>query len=340
MKRHTVSILAGTTALLLLGQEPKPATETARARTEATAPTGDILLWKDPGAVETLDFAAGPGGPDGAPLPPFVFQEEDKGGSSAKILLTDGARRTWSVKWGEEVRSEPFAARLLGAVGYFVEPAYYVGHGRIQSVGALTRAAAHINRSDGNSFQNARFELRDPKVRPIVGRNWTFVDPGLVASPQFSGLKIMMMLLSNWDVKDARSSDGPNTAVMEIRKDDGTTELWYAVTDWGATMGRWGGIASRSKWNCSGFADESKDFVKGVAKSGMVGFGFKGKRQDDITHDIPVAHVQWLMGYLGRVTDDQLRAGLRASGANSSDTECFTKALRQRIDKLQQVASR
>ena len=47
---------------------------------------------------------------------------------------------------------------------------------------------------------------------------------------------------------------------------------------------------------------------------------------------------EWLMRYLGRITDTQLRAGLRASGATPDETECFTRAVRARIDELRRVA--
>src|SRR5215831_10267221 len=31
------------------------------------------VIWRNPGDVRKLDLAAGPGGPDGAPAPPFHF---------------------------------------------------------------------------------------------------------------------------------------------------------------------------------------------------------------------------------------------------------------------------
>jgi hypothetical protein len=45
--------------------------------------------------------------------------------------------------------------------------------------------------------------------------------------------------------------------------------------------------------------------------------------------------VRWLSRYLARITDDQLRAGLRASGATDEETDCFTRAIRERIKQLQ-----
>ena len=49
--------------------------------------------------------------------------------------------------------------------------------------------------------------------------------------------------------------------------------------------------------------------------------------------------VRWLMQYLGRVTDDQLRAGLLSSGASEKETETYVKGLRMRIGALQKVGS-
>jgi hypothetical protein len=47
--------------------------------------------------------------------------------------------------------------------------------------------------------------------------------------------------------------------------------------------------------------------------------------------------VRWLYRYLARVTDEQLRAGLRASGATTEEIECFTRAIRERINQLRRV---
>jgi hypothetical protein len=296
---------------------------------------GSPLLWRDPGDVASLDLAGGAGGSQGAPAPPFVFREEEMGGTSPKVLVKDANGRMWSVKWGEEAKAEVLATRLLWAVGYIVEPSYFVRTGNIDSVGALTRAGPMID-SSGN-FNNARFELRDPKYYPVRGENWTF--NSVAKYPQFTGLKIMLMLVSNWDVKDASSSDpDPNTSVMKKELDNGGHEIHYLINDWGATMGRWGGIASRTKWDCSGYATQSKDFVKGV-KNGYVEFGWEGKRAEDVAKGIRAGEVPWLMMYLGKLTDEQIRAAAQASGAAPDETACYTRAVRERIEQLRKVAS-
>ena len=59
-------------------------------------------------------------------------------------------------------------------------------------------------------------------------------------------------------------------------------------------------------------------------------WGYKGQRTADAVTDISRSDVQWLYKYLGRLTDDQLAAGLRASGGTESEIADFTTALRAR----------
>jgi len=303
----------------------------------AAALTADrnAVLWSDPGHVEKLDLAAGPLGPHGAPRPPFVFQQEEGGGSTPKILLQDAARRVWSVKWGDEVRGEVFATRLLWAVGYIAEPSYFVRNGTIDSVGALSRAEAKIDRGRSNAFYNARFELRPIDIFPAA-KTWNWNDNPFQDTPELKGLKIMVMLVSNWDAKDGRD-DGPNTGILRVKREDGTEELHYLITDWGASMGKWGGIVTREKWDCKAFAAQTGDFVQGV-EDGRVRFGFRGVRAGEIGGDITVHDVRWLMQYLGRISNNQLRDALNASGATPTETACFTPALRERMEQLRRVA--
>jgi hypothetical protein len=46
-----------------------------------------------------------------------------------------------------------------------------------------------------------------------------------------------------------------------------------------------------------------------------------------------------LYQYVGNLTDDQLAAGLRASGGTETEIAAFTAALRARIDRLKEVTA-
>ena len=78
----------------------------------ATTPEIKTIIWQDPGTVEELDFAAGPGSQKKVPAPPFTFIEENLAGSNPKINVKDANDTTWHVKWGSEVNAEVFATRM------------------------------------------------------------------------------------------------------------------------------------------------------------------------------------------------------------------------------------
>jgi hypothetical protein len=72
---------------------------------------------------------------------------------------------------------------------------------------------------------------------------------------------------------------------------------------------------------------------------GNVLWGWNGVNRGAVTENITVSDVQWLMRYLGRISDDQLRDALSASGMTSIETNCYARALRARINALRQVAA-
>lgn len=294
-------------------------------------------LWRDPGEVEQLDFLSGPGGPDGEPAPPFRFVEEHDTGSNPCLSAIDARGRTWRVKWGDEVQSETFCVRLAWAVGYHAEAAYFIPEGEIEGATGLTRASACV--TEDCRFADARFELDEPGVRKLFDEHgWSWDENPFLGTRELAGLKIMTMLVSNWDNKDVRDvARGSNTAIFEYDLPDGTREARYLIIDWGATMGKWGSPITRGKWDCEGFASQNAQFVTGV-EGGVVRWGYTGQRTDEATEDITVEDVRWLNRHLSRVTDRQLRDGLRAAGATDEESDCFTRAIRERITQLQLVA--
>jgi hypothetical protein len=295
------------------------------------------VIWHNPGDVSRLNLAWGEGGAAEAPKPPFTFVEEDKGGSNPKIEVKDSRGVVWGVKWGSEVNSEVFAARMVWAVGYFVEPSYFVAHGKIMGARDLDRAKKYI-RSDG-SFSEARFEKKDKGIKKLSDeQSWAYDENPFVGTKELNGLKIMVMLLSNWDSKDRHQASKSSNTKIFIVNTRAATENRFVVSDWGGSMGKWGGVFRRGKWDCKGYADQSDDFVKGV-KNGMLESGYSGQHTDSIKDNIPVEHARWLLGYLGKLSDTQIRAALNASGATPSEVNCFAGAVRARISHLQAFAA-
>jgi hypothetical protein len=295
-------------------------------------------LWRDPGAVERLDFAGGPGGRDGRPAPPFHFVEEHATGSNPCMSVRDARGRTWRVKWGDEVRSETFSSRVAWAAGYHVEHNYFVAEGRIDGTKDLTRARSCV--SEDCSFVDARFELDEPGVEKLFDEHgWAWDDNPFVGSRALAGLKIVTMLISNWDNKDVRDvARGSNTAIFQHPLSWGRREARYLIIDWGASMGRWALVGFRGKWDAAAFEAQNAELIKGVTEDGRVEWGYLGQRTEDATEGLTVEDVRWLHRYVGRITDEQLRDGLRASGATDEETEIFTRAMRWRIRELGRVA--
>jgi hypothetical protein len=300
--------------------------------------SGEKLLWEDPGAVERKSLQYGVGGERLAPRRPFTFLEEETVGASPKVLVRDGAGRKWSVKFGNEVRPDVFGSRMAWAVGYYAEPTYYVAHGRIRKAVAGKDLEKHIDAA--GRFRHARFQLRSKVPEFLTDVGWSWTENPFAGTRELSGLKVLMMLLSNWDAKDIRDAgQGSNTAIYRA----GNRYLFF-VPDWGASMGDWGWGPTRlmkhfthSKWDCSDFYKQSRKFVK-VEDDGDFDWSYRGTHRGSLGEGISSADVRWLMGYLGRLSDGQIRTGLLASGATAAEAACFTAALRMRVRHLAAIA--
>lgn len=295
-------------------------------------------VWREPTEADLSDLRFGPGGKESRPVPPFRFAEEHTSGSWPCVAVRDGAGRLWRVKWGDEAKPEAFAARLAWALGYFAEVTHYVASGRIEGITSLARAR-HCVSEDG-SFEHARFELEDRSIRMLFDEHsWSWDDNPFLGTPQLHGLKMVNMLLSNWDTKDRRDvSRGSNTAIFERRVSRWRYEAQYLISDWGGAMGRWGGtVVSRGRWDVDGFEAQTAGFVTGVI-DGFVEFAYQGQRTPEITRGITVTDAAWFYAYAGRLTERAMREGLAASGAGGDEAARFARALRDRIQQIGRAA--
>ena len=295
----------------------------------------NAILWQPPGKITLRDWIWGPGGETRAPKPPFEFLEEDLKGTNPKIKVRDATGNRWIVKFGGEDHSDVFVSRLLYATGYVTQPTYFVVNGVITGAHNLRRAKPFLAK-DG-AFTYARFKLHDHAMVPYPeGPTWSWNDNPFAGTHELNGLKILMMLTSNWDAKDARDGEGSNTAVYSKPGPAGN-RLYYAFDDWGAAMGKWGGFFERDKWNPTGYREQTKDFARGAPGS-AIEWGYRGKHGKDITSGISAGDIRWLLTYLSRATGEELRAGLRASGAAEPEIDIYARSIRDRIAQLERLS--
>jgi hypothetical protein len=309
-----------------------------RAQGEAPLRSSRDVIWRHAGPLTPAEIEAGPCGLRGAPAPPFHFVEEHDTGSQPTVSVRDAAGRDWRVKWGAEVHTEVFGTRLAWALGYFAEQSYFVPAGQIFGARELRRAKACIDQN--GAFTDARFELDERRVvKHFDAHGWAWHDNPFTGTRELSGLKILMMLMSNWDNKDVRDiARGSNTAIFEYPVDGRMHEARYLIIDWGAALGAWGSnVLQRGRWDPEAFAAQNDQFVLGV-EDGRVMWGYQGQRTLDLVAGISVDDVRWFHTIATALSDDHLRAALRASGASRDETERFTAAVRARLDRIRDVA--
>jgi hypothetical protein len=266
-----------------------------------------------------------------------MFIEEHSTGTNPCVSVRDYRDRVWRVKWGDEVHTEVFASRLAWAAGYFVETNYFVPDGQINGVKERQRTKEVLD-ADGR-FHDACFELEEQGIlKHFDEESWAWNENPFVGSRELNGLKIVMMLLSNWDNKDVRdTARGSNTAIFEYPSRHKKWEARYLIIDWGAALGAWGSnILSRSRWDAVAFAGQNSQFIPGTDGDRVL-WGYKGQHTDEAIREITREDVRWLYGLLGGISDEQLGAAIRASGGSESEITDFTNAIRERLDRLRDI---
>ncbi len=292
------------------------------------------ILWRDRGAVPALNLLDGPGGKTRAPGTSFKFIAESMSGTAAKFDVEDENGAKWKVKLGPEVKAETAATRLLWAAGYFTDEDYYRPQIQVQGMQPLSRGRQYI--SEGGLVRGARLERKGDGKKL---NNWSWYQNPFVGTREFNGLRVMMALLNNWDLKEI------NNQVL-----DGDGGLRYEVSDMGASLGRTGQPFDRSKGVMKDYVQTK--FVKKVTLS-HVDFVMHSRpffltiinfpnyrfrtRMENVAKHIPIADARWLGNRLGQLSTDQIGDCFRAAGFSPAETEGYTRVVMQRIDALKKL---
>jgi hypothetical protein len=272
--------------------------------------TGQPVMWRAPADIAARDLLLGAGGEAMKPdLSRITFVAAKEGGWSTKYRVLDGKGIEWVAKLSKEAQPETAANRLLWALGYETEIVYLVPELEIQGKG---------------TFKNVKLEAR-PKDVKRTGL-WPWASNPFIGKPEFQGLKIMMVLINNWDMKD------DNNAILAT-KGVTTSERRYIISDLGATFGKTGGIISRSRNKPSDYA--KAEFIKGV-NGNMIDFNYGGK-MGKVFDGITVADAKWLALWLSRLSDDQIKDAFRAANYSNEEVELLTRTVRARINTLARI---
>ncbi|HKO44354.1 MAG TPA: hypothetical protein VJU84_13845 [Pyrinomonadaceae bacterium] len=320
-----------------------PPVEAQRMRRARSSPRA--IIWKDPGDITSRNLLYGPGSPEHAPVEPFRFIKESKKGESPKFDVEDGRGVVWTVKLGEEAQAETVATRLVWAVGYFAEEAYYFDEARIENLPKLSRGREFVL-NDGVVI-GARFE---PERKHLTeGPAWDWDDNPFRGTRQLNGLKVLMILLNNYDARKEN-----NKIYYSRPSTTGRYEAHHYVSDLGATLGRSGGLGGkRTKNDLESFL--STRFVMGI-EDGAVEFDYDTRptklghfsvlyppyyrgevKKEKSMRGIPVAHARWIGSLLSQLSDDQLRQAFKAAQYNDATMEGYVEALRTRINQLKEL---
>ncbi len=293
------------------------------------------VLWRDRGDVAALNLLDGPGGTTRAPGTNFKFIAESKSGTSPKFDVEDENGAKWRVKLGPEVKSETAATRLVWAAGYFTDEDYYRPQIRVQGLQPLSRGNKYI--SEGAIVRGTRLERQGGGKKL---KDWSWYETRVDGTREFNGLRVMMALINNWDLKEV------NNAVY----DEGSAGQRYVVSDLGASLGRTGNNFCRSKGVMKDYVQtkfvkkvtpDHVDFVMHSRPFFLTIFNFPNyrfrTRMESVTRDIPLADARWLGNLLGQFSTDQIGDCFRAGGFPPAEVEGFTRVVIQRIDALKKL---
>ena len=314
--------------------------ETGAQNADAAAANTQNILWEDPVDIEGRDLLYGPGGKQGAPDPSakFTFIQKLHSGTQKKIIVKDDRGRKWTVKFGPEARPETSASRILWAAGYHVDQDYFVKRARIEGYRV-------------SEIRDVRFERRNDGLKS-VGK-WSWKKNPFVGSRELDGLKVLMALLRNWDLKTDNNKIKIATISKHQKRSESISGRVYYVADLGSTLGSTGTFFNklpffknlppdrafwleRKKAKGDAEAFEQGGFIKKTGK-GVVEFNCKREEGRHVMKHVSIQDARWMGDLLGKLSDRQLADAFHAGGFNEVETAIYVRTMRERIRQLQKL---
>ncbi len=269
--------------------------------------TSDLpaVLWRDPGNISALNLFYGAGGREDAPDPrgTFTFDKEDMEGTSPKFDVKDPN-----------------------------DEDYYLPELRVEGLPKLRRGRKFV--TEGGIVHGARLKRKTHGIKKIGYWDW-FQNP-FVGSKELNGLRVMMVLMNNWDLKEI------NNAIYVV---DG--EQRYVVSDLGASFGKSGNSMTRSKGDLKGYKEskflkkttpEEVDFELHSRPFFLTAINISNYRKrtkmEKLAKHIPRSNAKWIGGLLSQLSDEQIRDCFRSAGYVPEEVQGYTEAVKKRIAAL------
>jgi hypothetical protein len=297
--------------------------------------SGPAVLWRNPTDMAARDLYYGPGGRDHEPHGTFSFVKEDLDGTNPKYVVRDADGVQWKVKLGLEARPETVASRIVWAAGYYTNEDYFLPEMKIEGMPARLHRGRKLVAQDG-TVHNVRLK-RESKSEKKAG-TWQWRDNPFSQTRELNGLRVMMALINNWDLKDE------NNAIYR----EGSDRI-YMVSDLGAsfgTDGRWW-PQDEGKGNLASY--QNAKFVRRQGDN-LVDFAvparpkwvfmvnpkeyFRRVGLESIGHRVPLADAKWMGELLSHLSKSQIRDAFRSAGYTPSEVEGFSAVLEKRIVML------
>ncbi|MBZ5726991.1 MAG: hypothetical protein LAP87_18590 [Acidobacteriia bacterium] len=332
MRGSTIAVLM---AAAVLSPAAFPQARKANRAAVASAPGRPAVLWRNPTDIQSRNLFYGPGGKEHEPHGTFTFVKEDLAGTNPKFVVEDRDGVKWKVKLGAEARPETVASRLVWAAGYSASEDYFVPRLPVRGLPARLHRGWKLVTSDG-SVADVRLK-REPKGEHKIG-TWPWRQSPFLATRELNGLKVLMAVINNWDLKDE------NNAIYQ----EGPERL-YLVSDLGASFGTAGETRPREKARGNLDSYIHSRFIHKV-RPNTVDFCVPARpnykilvnpreylrrvRLEWIGKDIPRDDARWMGRLLARLSPQQIRDAFRAAEYSPPEVEAFAKALESRIAAL------
>ncbi|MEO8595033.1 MAG: hypothetical protein ABI759_17065 [Candidatus Solibacter sp.] len=304
------------------------------AKQVTTGTRGGASLWSEPADIASRDLFYGAGGAAHQPRAPYKFVKEDLDGTNPKFVVRDANGVKWKVKLGLESQPETVASRIVWAAGYHVTEDYYLEEMTVAGWPAKVHRGQKLI-DPGGVLHEVRLK-RAPQGEKLA--TWRWRDGDFTGTREWNGLRTLMALLNNWDLKD------DNNAIYRI----GIKRI-YMVSDLGATFGSssrtW--PRDKAKGNLESYTqsrfvhkidDDTVDFQAPARPTWIYMVNPKEYinriRLESLGKDVPRDDARWMGEWLGKLSLAQVKDAFRAGGYSPEEVDAFARLVMDRIAVL------